>query len=70
MWYLEDNKLIMDEQAGFLQHRSTEDQIAYISQGVEEGFQKQHHTVVIWVDMEKAFDKVWREGLIMKLLDA
>ena len=70
MWYLEDNKLIMDEQAGFRQHRSTEDQIAYISQVVEEGFQKQHHTVVIWVDMEKAFDKIWREGLIMKLLDA
>ena len=54
MWYLEENKLIMDEQAGFRQHRSTEDQIAYISQVVEEGFQKQHHTVVIWVDMEKA----------------
>ena len=37
MWYLERNKILMDEQEGFRQFRSTEDQIAYIAQTVEDG---------------------------------
>ena len=67
MWYLESNHLLMDEQAGFRQYRSTEDQITYISQHVEDAFQAKKQTVVVWVDMEKAFDKVWTTGLLLKL---
>ena len=61
MWYLERNKILMDEQAGFRQFRSTEDQIAYIAQTIEDGYQRQQHTATVWVDMEKAFDKVWKK---------
>lgn len=66
-WHLEKNNIIAPEQAGFRQHRSTEDQVAYISQKIEDGFQDKKHTLTIWVDMEKAFDKVWKEGLKLKL---
>ena len=31
IWYLETNHLLIDEQAGFRKHRSTEDQVTYIS---------------------------------------
>ena len=70
MWYLERNKILMDEQAGFRQFRSTEDQIAYIAQTIEDGYQRQQHTATVWVDMEKAFDKVWKKGLVLQLMQA
>ena len=66
-WHLEKNNIISPEQAGFRQHRSTEDQVAYIAQKIEDGFQDKKHTLTIWIDMEKAFDKVWKEGLKLKL---
>ena len=70
MWYLERNKILMEEQAGFRQFRSTEDQIAYIAQTIEDGYQRQQHTATVWVDMEKAFDKVWKKGLVLQQMQA
>ena len=66
-WYLERNGIITPEQAGFRQHHSTEDQVTYIAQKIEDGFQDKHHTLTVWLDMEKAFDKVWKDGLRLKL---
>ena len=66
--YLETNHLLMDEQAGFRKHRSTEDQVTYISQLIQDGFQKKQHTVAVWFDLEKAIEKVCTEGFILKLL--
>ncbi|KAK7102290.1 hypothetical protein V1264_020529 [Littorina saxatilis] len=66
-WHLEKNNTFSPEQAGFRQHRSTEDQVTYISQKIEDGYQDKKHTLTIWIDMEKAFDKVWKEGLKLKL---
>ena len=68
-WILESENLLVDEQAGFRKNRSTEDQIAYIAQEIEDGFQEKKQTTIVWVDLEKAFDKVWKEGLILKLLN-
>ena len=67
LWYLEANEIITDDQAGFRQFRSTEDQITYIAQQIEDAFQDKKQTVTVWVDMEKAFDKVWTKGLLLKL---
>ena len=46
---------------------NTEDQITLISQSIEDGFQEKKSTVAVWVDMEKAFDRVWKKGLSYKL---
>ena len=54
MWHLETNKLIAKEQAGFRQNRSTEDQAAYFTQKVEDGFQETQDTLAVCIDMEKA----------------
>ena len=67
MWHLETNNLIVREQAGFRQNRSTEDQAAYFAQKAEDGFQDEQDTLAMWIDMEKAFDKVWKDGLRLKL---
>ena len=67
MWHLEDKKHITPEQTAFRQDRSTEDQITYIAQAIEDVFQDKKHTLAVWIDLEKAFDKVWTEGLKLKL---
>ena len=67
-WYLETENLLAPEQAGFRQFRSTEDQATYLSQEIEYAFQKQKLVLVSWIDLQKAFDKVWMEGLLVKLL--
>lgn len=67
VWYLEEKKLISPEQAAFRTDRSTEDQVTYVSQAIEDSFQNKENTITVWVDLEKAFDKVWKEGLKLKM---
>lgn len=67
MGHLEEKHILTPQQAGFRKHRSTEDQITYIAQEIEDAFQEKKHTLAVWVDLEKAFDKVWKEGLKVKL---
>lgn len=50
-------------QAGFSQHIFTEDQITYITHETEDAFQQNKHTLAVWADFEKAFNKVWKEWL-------
>ena len=67
VWHLESNQIITPQQAGFRQHHSTEDQVTYVSHMIEDGFQDKKHSLAVWVDLEKAFDKVWKDGLRLKL---
>ena len=38
------------------------------SQEIEDAFQEQKLVLVSWIDLQKAFDKVWMERLLVKLL--
>ena len=67
VWHLENNNIITPEQAGFRQYHSTEDQVTYIAQKIEDGFQDKQHTLTVCTDMEKAYDRVWKDGLRLKL---
>ena len=66
MSYLETGKIISEEQAGFRQFRSTEDQVTYLSQEIEDAFQEKKVLFATWIDLQKAFDKVWTDGLLVK----
>uniref|UniRef100_A0A0B7BSI4 Reverse transcriptase domain-containing protein n=1 Tax=Arion vulgaris TaxID=1028688 RepID=A0A0B7BSI4_9EUPU len=59
MWHLEEKGLLLPQQARFRKHRSTEDQVTYIAQEIEDAFQEGKQTLAVWVDLEKSFDKVW-----------
>ena len=67
MWHLEQHQKLSPEQAGFRQNRSTEDQVTLVAQSIEDAIQDKKHTLAVWLDMEKAFDKVWRDGLRLKM---
>ena len=46
---------------------STEDQATDLSQEIEDAFQVQKVVFAAWIDLQKAFDKVWTDGLLVKL---
>ena len=66
-WFLESEQLLAPQQAGFREHHCTEDQTTYLAQEIEDGFQHSKQTMAIWIDLQKAFDKVWTDGLLLKL---
>ena len=58
----------MQERAGFRRFRGTEDQAAHLSRIVtEDAFQGQKVVVATFIDLQRAFDKVWKDGLLVKL---
>ena len=69
-FFLEAKNLISSTQTGYRTHRSTEDQLALLVQDIENGFQEKKKTLAVFFDLTKAFDKVWKEGLLLKLLRA
>ena len=65
--YLEENNLLCYNQSGFRKNRRTVDNIFYFKQKCLEAFHEEKKICGILFDIEKAFDKVWHNGLFMKL---
>jgi len=68
IYNLERDNVLNESQAGFRTLRSTEDQVIRMSQMVHDGFQERKRTVMVLIDFSKAFDTVWRSGLIKKMI--
>ena len=66
--HLEGNNVLSPTQTGYRKHRSTEDQLAYLAQNIEDAFQEKRKVLAVFFDLSNAFDKVWKEGLLVKLL--
>ena len=65
--YLEDIGFINKYQSGFRQNNSTDDHLFRLSQSVMESFNRGEHVVAAFLDVEKAFDKVWHNGFRYKI---
>ena len=63
MWHLESNNIIIKEQSAFRKNRSTEDQLIHLTQSIENAFQMKEKVVATFIDLSKAFDRVWKKGL-------
>ena len=57
-------------QTGYRKYRSTDDQLALIAHEIENAFQEKKKVVAVFFDLTKAVDKVWREGLLLKVLQS
>ena len=68
-WWLESNKLLDPHQAGFRARQRTDDQLFRLTQKVIDGFHKKENTTAIFVDLQEAYDRVWRKGLLYKMQD-
>ena len=65
--YLEDIGFVNKYQSGFRQNKSTDDHLFRLSEFVMESFNRGEHVVAAFLDVEKAFDNVWHNGLRYKI---
>ena len=67
--YLNTNNLITKNQSGFRPGDSTTNQLLYLVNEIHQAFEDQKFLEVraVFLDISKAFDKVWHDGLIFKL---
>ena len=66
-WYLELNGLLDESQFGFRPGRSTHHVVNTLLNYIHTNRCRKRHVLMLSTDVEKAFDTVWREGLIYKL---
>ena len=72
LYYIaETNNLLSRLQASFRKGQSCEDHITRIDQVIEDGFQQRpmQRSVLTLLDFSKAYDTVWREKLLLHMLD-
>ena len=65
--FLHSNNLISYNQSGFRPGDSTINQLLSITHDIYVSFENQSETRAVFLDISKAFDKVWHEGLLFKL---
>ena len=67
--YLDVNGLLGDEQEGFISKRNTTRSLYRLHLMLENAKRSRLTTALLNIDLEKAFDTVWVDGLLFKLLE-
>ena len=65
--HLERIGFINKHQSGFRRAKSTDYHLFRLSQSIMESFNRGEHVVAAFLDVEKAFDNVWHNGLRYKI---
>ncbi|GBO25105.1 RNA-directed DNA polymerase from mobile element jockey [Araneus ventricosus] len=66
--HLAENKILCPEQFGFRKSLTTTHQLLRVVEYITSGFEKGECTGAVFLDVQKAFDRVWIQGLIHKLI--
>lgn len=70
LWdFLNTNQIIPPCQHGFRSEHSSQNALTYLLTTVTQALNLRQYSLAILLDVQKAFDKVWHEGLIRKLLN-
>ncbi|GFW96303.1 probable RNA-directed DNA polymerase from transposon X-element [Trichonephila clavipes] len=67
--FLYTNNIINPNQYGFTNKFSTLHPLLNLTEAISEGFQSKKSTGAVFLDIQKAFDRVWLTGLIYKLIN-
>ena len=65
--HLENIGFLNKHQSGFRRAKSTNDHLFRLSQSIMESFNRGEHVVAAFLDVVKAFDNVWHNGLKYKI---
>jgi endonuclease/exonuclease/phosphatase family metal-dependent hydrolase len=68
MRHVDSTNLLIPEQFGFRKALSTTQQLLRVTELISNGFNNRKVTGAVFLDIAQAFDKVWHEGLIFKLI--
>ena len=60
---------ISDTQSGFRNDRSSIDQLAKLESAIKADQFNNKKVVAVFLDLKKAFDLIWRKGVILKLTE-
>ncbi|GBN36250.1 RNA-directed DNA polymerase from mobile element jockey [Araneus ventricosus] len=67
--FLEENNILIPDQFGFRKNLSTTHQLLRVTEYIQEGLNNKLKTGAVFFDIQKAFDRVWQDGLIHKLIN-
>ena len=67
--HIKQNQIIRKEQFGFRESHSTIQQVVRVVDNIISNRNKNQSTALLLIDLAKAFDKVWHEGLIYILIN-
>lgn len=65
--YLDMNKKISRIQCGGRKHRSTLDHLISLETTVRKAFAHSQHIITVFFDLEKAYDRTWKYGILKDL---
>ncbi|GFX09102.1 RNA-directed DNA polymerase from mobile element jockey [Trichonephila clavipes] len=66
--YLENENILVPEQHGFRPRLSTTHQLLRVVEYIKDGIDRHQYTAAVFLDIQKAFDRVWHTGLLFKLI--
>ncbi|ETO08846.1 hypothetical protein RFI_28541 [Reticulomyxa filosa] len=67
MWYLNENQLLHQCQAGFQSWHNTSELLLRITESIHASFDNNSVTYATFLDISSAYDSVWRDGLRYKM---
>lgn len=67
--FLKQKKIMIKQQSGFRHNRQTKDNILHMLQKIQETFARKKKIICLFFDISQAFDKVWHDGLLKKIID-
>ncbi|GFY26334.1 putative RNA-directed DNA polymerase from transposon X-element [Trichonephila clavipes] len=67
VYVLEKEKCISPLQSGFRKCRSTLDNLVFLESQIRDAFVKRNHLVSLFFDIEKAYDRTWRYGILRNM---
>ena len=67
VWFLEKNYILTKHQSGFRKGQTTTDQLIRLESFIRDSFLKCNHVVSVFFYLEKAYDTLWKHGVIRNL---
>ena len=67
VWFIESNNLYTNSQCGFRSQRSTMDHVVRLETSIREANIPSQHLLVVFFDLEKAYETTWRYGIMKDL---
>jgi hypothetical protein len=65
---MENNDLFNKYQSGFRKNKNTYEQLFRLQNDIQNALNNKSKVITVFLDIEKAYDMMWREGLLFKLL--